>query len=120
MPEEMASSRVSKSVMIITGDLSGDLHGARLVDAMRKRDENLFFFGIGGQALRAAGVKILVDTSALSVIGVTEIFSKLPTFLNAMRLTRTLLKEFRPDLLEKAELSQQEREVISHLVAKKR
>jgi len=99
MHKAMMPSSSSKSVMIITGDLSGDMHGARLVEAMRKRGGTLFFFGIGGQALRAAGVKILVDTSALSVIGTTEIFSGLPTFLNAMWLTRTLLKKFRPDLL---------------------
>jgi len=99
MHKATAPSSISKSVMIITGDLSGDMHGARLVEAMRKRDGNLFFFGMGGQALRAVGVKILVDTAALSVIGATEIFTGLPTFLNAMWLTRTLLKKFRPDLL---------------------
>ena len=99
MHNEPAPHTAPKSVMIITGDASGDLHGSRLVKAMRKKDGPLFFFGIGGHALRAAGVKILVDTSSLSVIGVTEIFSKLPTFLSAMMLAKTLLKKFQPDLL---------------------
>ena len=99
MHEAMDAPRAPKSVMIIAGDASGDLHGSKLVQAMRKKDETLYFFGIGGHALRAAGVKILVDTSTLSVIGVTEIFSNLPTFLNAMMLAKTLLKKFQPDLL---------------------
>jgi len=99
MHNEPAPHTTPKSVMIITGDASGDLHGSRLVKAMRKKDGALFFFGIGGHTLRAAGVKILVDTSSLSVIGVTEIFSKLPTFLSAMMLAKTLLKKFQPDLL---------------------
>ncbi len=99
MHNEPAPHTAPKSVMIITGDASGDLHGSRLVKAMREKDRGLFFFGIGGHALRAAGVKILVDTSSLSVIGVTEIFSKLPTFLSAMILAKTLLKKFQPDLL---------------------
>jgi lipid-A-disaccharide synthase len=89
----------TKTVMIIAGDVSGDLHGSKLVRAMREKEPNLFFFGIGGKALRDAGVKILVDTTKLSVIGVTETFSKLPAFVRAMLLSRTIFKRFRPDLL---------------------
>ena len=99
MHKEPTPHTAPKSVMLITGDASGDLHGSRLVKAMRKKDGPLFFFGIGGHALRAAGVKILVDTSSLSVIGVTEILSKLPTFLSAMIRVKALLKKFQPDLL---------------------
>jgi len=99
MHKEPTPHTAPKSVMLITGDASGDLHGSRLVKAMREKDPGLFFFGIGGHALRAAGVKILVDTSSLSVIGVTEILSKLPTFLSAMMRVKTLLKKFQPDLL---------------------
>jgi lipid-A-disaccharide synthase len=39
-----------KCVMIIAGEASGDLHGSRLVTAMRERNKALFFCGIGGQA----------------------------------------------------------------------
>jgi len=55
--------------MIITGEASGDVHASRLVKAMRKRAPDLFFCGIGGRFLRAAGVRILVEASALSVVG---------------------------------------------------
>jgi lipid-A-disaccharide synthase len=49
--------------MIIAGEASGDLHGAKLVRAMRKKNNSLFFCGIGGQSLKDAGVRILVDAS---------------------------------------------------------
>ena len=88
-----------KSVMIIAGEASGDIHGSRLVMAMHKRNSGLFFYGIGGRALRDAGVKILVNAEELSVVGITEVFSKLTGILKGIRAVKRSLKEMRPDLL---------------------
>jgi lipid-A-disaccharide synthase len=88
-----------KCVMIIAGEASGDLHGSRLVTAMRKRDNALFFCGIGGQALKNAGVEILVDASELSVVGITEAFSKIPDLLKGLAVAKKTLKRLLPDLL---------------------
>jgi len=88
-----------KCVMIIAGEASGDLHGSRLVTAMRKRDNALFFCGIGGQALKAAGVRVLVDASELSVVGITEAFSKIPSLLKGIAVAKKTLKKLHPDLL---------------------
>ncbi|MFH2218794.1 MAG: lipid-A-disaccharide synthase [Pseudomonadota bacterium] len=88
-----------KRVMIIAGEASGDLHGSKLVRAMRERDEGLFFCGIGGPALKEAGVKIEVEASTLSVVGITEVFSKIPNLFKGMALTKRILRNTRPDLL---------------------
>ncbi len=88
-----------KCIMIIAGDTSGDLHGAKLVRAMREKNGNLFFCGIGGRALREAGVRLFLDTSALSVVGVTEVLSKLPRFISGILSAKKLLKILYPDLL---------------------
>jgi lipid-A-disaccharide synthase len=88
-----------KCVMIIAGEASGDLHGARLVTAMRKRDNAMFFCGIGGQALKASGVRVFFDASELSVVGITEAFSKLPNLLKGMAAAKKTLKRLLPDLL---------------------
>jgi lipid-A-disaccharide synthase len=85
--------------MIIAGEASGDHHGARLVEAMRQKHDNLFFCGIGGKSLAAAGVRILVDASTLSVVGFTEVFAKLPQLLHSMGRVKKLLKGLQPDLL---------------------
>ncbi len=61
--------------MIIAGEASGDLHGAHLVRAMRALNPDLDFFGIGGNALRRAGVEIRVDNSQMAVVGISEVFS---------------------------------------------
>jgi len=85
--------------MIIAGEASGDLHGARVVEAMRRKAPDLFIFGIGGQALAAAGARLLVDAATLSVVGITEVFSKLPNLLHGARCAKQALRQLRPDLL---------------------
>lgn len=95
----MAPLSKQKCVMIIAGEASGDLHGARVVSAMRNRDNTLFFCGIGGQALKGSGVRVLVDASELSVVGITEAFSKLPNLLKGMAVAKKTLKRLLPDLL---------------------
>jgi len=88
-----------KRVVIIAGETSGDLHGAKLVKAMQKRNKGLFFCGIGGQALRETGVDILIDAREISVVGITEVFSKVPNILRSLRLVKKTFQTMRPDLL---------------------
>jgi len=86
-------------VAIIAGEASGDQHGAKLVQAMLKKNPALFFCGIGGPALRQAGVRILVEASELTVVGITEVWSKIPVILKSMGTIKKLLKSLKPDLL---------------------
>jgi lipid-A-disaccharide synthase len=99
--ERIAADRPAgaRCVMIIAGEASGDLHGAALVRAMAALDPTLFFCGIGGAALRSAGVRILADSAALAVVGITEVFSKLPSLIKGLSGAKRLLGELRPDLL---------------------
>jgi lipid-A-disaccharide synthase len=90
---------ISGPMMIIAGEASADLHGANLVGALRRRCPDLACFGIGGPALRAAGVKILVEASSLAVVGITEVALKANTLVNALRLARQALARRRPALL---------------------
>lgn len=86
-------------IMIIAGEASGDLHGAELVKAIRKRDCSLSFSGIGGEKLKEAGIHILAEASTLSVVGITEVFSKLPGIFKGMTAVKNFLRSRRPDLL---------------------
>jgi len=95
----MASFVGQKCVMIIAGEASGDLHGAKLVQAMRQREPSLFFCGIGSLALKRAGVRVLVDASELSVVGITEAIAKIPILLKGIGMAKMLLKSLHPDLL---------------------
>ncbi len=88
-----------KSVMIITGEASGDQHGAHLISELKKKDNSLYIFGIGGNNLKAQGVDIIFDSSLLSVVGLVEVLSKLPIILKGMRVAKTQLEKKMPELL---------------------
>jgi len=85
--------------MIITGEASGDLHGARLVKAMLAKQPDLSFCGMGGKELIAAGVDVLFDAKRIAVVGLAEVFSHLPDIFKARKILKATLKEEQLSLL---------------------
>jgi len=65
-------------ILISAGEASGEMYGAQLIEALRRRDPSLEFFGVGGDRMRAAGCDTVVDAKDLAVVGITEILSHLP------------------------------------------
>jgi lipid-A-disaccharide synthase len=65
-------------ILISAGEASGEMYGAQLMEALRRRQPSPQFFGVGGDRMRAAGCEIVVDTKDLAVVGITEILSHLP------------------------------------------
>ncbi|OQY00982.1 MAG: lipid-A-disaccharide synthase [Desulfobacteraceae bacterium 4572_123] len=95
----MTPAAPQSCVVLVAGETSGDQHGARVVSAMQQKDPGLFFCGIGGPALQQAGVRIVADAASLSVVGITEVFAKLPAIINGLAVMKKLLKSLRPELL---------------------
>jgi lipid-A-disaccharide synthase len=74
------------------------MYGAQLMEALRRLDPQLEFFGVGGERMRAAGCDTVVDAKDLSVVGITEILGHLPKICG---LYQKLIKEAdrrKPDL----------------------
>lgn len=90
---------MTRNVMIIAGEASGDLHGAKLVRAMQKVRPELTFCGMGGKELLAAGVDILFDAKKIAVVGLAEVISHLPDILTAQKILRKTIKKEHPELL---------------------
>lgn len=88
-----------KTIMVITGEASGDLHGANLINAIRRLDPAITSFGIGGTKLEEAGTSLFFNIRSLSVMGLTEVLLKLPAIYKAMHDAKQCLKTRRPDLL---------------------
>ena len=78
--------------MIVTGEASGDMHGANLVRALRSLNPEFSFFGMGGQELQRAGVEMLYDAARLSVVGLIEVFGHLPDIVRARRILARALR----------------------------
>ncbi|NBV41959.1 lipid-A-disaccharide synthase [bacterium] len=72
-------------ILISAGEISGDMHAARLVRAIKAIDPTVEFYGIGGKELEAAGVEIIYDLSPYSTVGLIEPLIHLPQFIDAFR-----------------------------------
>lgn len=78
-------------ILIVTGEASGDLHGANLAKAIMALDSTAELVGIGGAAMRAAGVALVPGVPQLDLMGLIGI-SALGAVLRRIRAIRTVLK----------------------------
>jgi len=88
-----------KHILIVAGEASGDLHGANLVREIKKIDPSISIRGIGGRKMEEAGVDIVMPSSGIAVVGLTEVFSKYSNIIKARREMVHLLESSSPDLL---------------------
>ena len=88
---------MSLNVLISAGEASGDLHGARLLSALKRRRPDLTAVGMGGERLEAEGLRRIVESDALSVVGVFEVFEKLPALSSALTRLTEAARANRPD-----------------------
>lgn len=86
-------------IMISVGEASGDLHGASVASALKTIQPDVEIFGMGGQAMQAAGVKIVYDIADLGVIGFVEVIKNLPRLFKLRDDLAELMEKERPDAL---------------------
>ncbi len=85
-------------ILVSAGEASGEMYGAQLIEALRRRDPEIEFFGVGGERMRAAGCDTVVDARDLSVVGITEILSHLPKIWGLFHKLIAEADRRRPDL----------------------
>jgi lipid-A-disaccharide synthase len=85
-------------ILISAGEASGEMYGAQLIEALRRRDPSLEFFGVGGQRMRDAGCDTVVDARDLAVVGITEILGHLPKIYGLFNKLIAEADRRKPDL----------------------
>jgi lipid-A-disaccharide synthase len=86
-------------IALIAGELSGDLLGGALIEALKLSFPAARFYGVAGPRMVAAGCEAIESIEALSLMGLAEIVGELPRLL---RLRRELVARFtadRPDVV---------------------
>jgi lipid-A-disaccharide synthase len=89
----------SKTVFIVAGEASGDLHAANLSKELLKLDNTIQLEGMGGKKMREAGVNVLFDASKLAVVGIVEVLSKYRMIKGVLNQIEEHIKTTPPDLL---------------------
>ena len=88
----------SVRILISAGEASGEMYGAQLIEALRKIDPSIEFFGVGGERMRALGCDTVVEAKDLSVVGITEILSHLPKIWGLFHKLIVEADKRKPDL----------------------
>jgi lipid-A-disaccharide synthase len=87
-------------VAVIAGEVSGDLLGADLIAALKQRHAGpIELVGVGGEALQGQGLHSLFDFSELSIMGITQVLSKLQRLIRLISMTSDAIIAAKPDLL---------------------
>lgn len=92
----MKSGHPRNTICIIAGEASGDMHGASLVRALRKRRPDLSFTGIGGDRMSEAGVRLVRHVREMAFLGFFEVLKHLPFIRRVLSEIRSLMDSRHP------------------------
>ncbi len=88
----------TRLVFMVAGEASGDLIGARLMAALKRRTGGAVrFAGVGGELMMAEGIESLFPISELSVMGLLEVAPHVPRLLRRIRETAAAARRLRPN-----------------------
>jgi lipid-A-disaccharide synthase len=95
----MTISPTTRTIFIVAGDVSGDRSAGQLALAISRLRPDVQLRGVGGAAMRRAGVDVLVETTELSAIGPVDAARLLRPLFQACRTAQRALLDSRPDLV---------------------
>lgn len=92
-----------KTIFISTGEVSGDLQGAMLIDGLKRqaagRDWQLEIVALGGDKMAQAGATLLGNTGGIGSVGLLESLPFLLPTLQVQRRAKQYLRQHPPDLV---------------------
>ena len=87
----------AKRIFIISGEASGDLHGANLIKALKTKNPNLVIEGWGGDLMQTAGMKLHKHYKELAFMGFIEVLMNIRTILKNFKRCKAHITTFNPD-----------------------
>ncbi|MCX7845385.1 MAG: lipid-A-disaccharide synthase [Dictyoglomaceae bacterium] len=86
-------------IMFSVGEISGDIHGAYLIKALKKYNSNLSLFGLGGERMKEEGFDLIANVTRFSTVGFIEPIPYIPMFLKLLNKIEKILEKEKPDLI---------------------
>jgi lipid-A-disaccharide synthase len=84
-------------IFLCAGEPSGDVHGANLIRALRRRRPGVECVGFGGERMEAAGCRLLYPLCQLAVMWFLRVLLQAPRFLRLLALADRFFRDERPD-----------------------
>ncbi|MBD2127219.1 lipid-A-disaccharide synthase [Microcoleus sp. ZQ-A2] len=92
-----------KTIFISTGEVSGDLQGALLIDGLKRQAEaiglDLEIVALGGEKMAAAGATLLGNTTGIGSVGILESLPFVVPTLQIQQRAKQYLRQHPPDLV---------------------
>lgn len=96
--EDTGAAASGPMIFLVAGEPSGDLLGARLMQALKAETGGTArFSGVGGPNMEAEGLVSLFPMAELSIMGLVEVLPRLPRLLRRIRQTVAAAKAYAPD-----------------------
>lgn len=84
------------TLFLSAGEVSGDLHGARLAEALRARMPEVRLMGLGSRRMEAAGVELTADVTRYSAVGLLEHLPGVKPIARALADAKARIRSERP------------------------
>ncbi|MFO7446738.1 MAG: lipid-A-disaccharide synthase [Ignavibacteriaceae bacterium] len=78
-------NKEANNIMIIAGEVSGDLHGASLITELKRIDSTIDICGIGGDKMKAAGMQLIYHIDRMAFLGFVEVVKHIPFIKKVQR-----------------------------------
>ena len=86
-------------IWMLAGEASGDVLGARLIEALREQRDGLSFCGVGGPRMEQLGLQSLFPMRDLAVMGLAEILPRLRSLNRRLAEAVADIEHQKPDLV---------------------
>src|SRR5690606_8971181 len=84
---------------IISGEASGDLHGANLMKALLEQDVNADFRFWGGDLMQQVGGTLVKHYKELAFMGFVEVLQNLRTITKNLSVCKKGIEAYNPDVI---------------------
>ena len=82
---------------IIAGEASGDLHGSKVMESIKKLDKKAKFRFWGGEKMKGIGGEIVKHVNQLSFMGFWEVLKNIKTILKNISFCKSDINTYQPD-----------------------
>ncbi len=88
-----------KKIFILTGEPSGDKLASKVIQELKKCNSEIEYLSVGGENLKALGIKSIYDLKEITYIGFTNVITNIFKINKKINETVKAIIDFDPDIL---------------------